>query len=88
MTDYRTSAPSALPLGTLARELARALDCARCVVFDEDTELIGAWFGGSTFNIYNIDGDALDAFTVYDCDAQTAQAALIEHMRPDEETDR
>ncbi len=61
--------------------LLRELDCARCVVIDEERGLIGVWHGGATFNVYTADGRCVDCFTVYDCDANDAQAALIEHIR-------
>lgn len=47
-------------------KLARAVSGSRLVEYDEQTELVYAWNGAHTVNIYNVAGDPLDVFTFGD----------------------
>lgn len=45
------------------RALARALDGQELVIFDEETDLVFAWNGSATFNVYTPEGVTVDMWT-------------------------
>lgn len=60
-----------------ARSLARALHQSRLVIFDEEREVTVRWNGSVTFNVTDLDGEDIDAFTVYDVKGPDDAAAII-----------
>lgn len=64
-------------------KLARALSGSRLVEYDEQTELVYAWNGAHTVNIYSTAGAPLDVFTFGDFgrDAETLDAAELAIQR-------
>jgi hypothetical protein len=50
--------------GTNAMSLLDSIVGAELVVVDEDHRLVYAWFGGRGVNVYDEDGNDVDAFTM------------------------
>ena len=71
-------------------KLARALSGSRLVEYDEQTELVYAWNGSLTVNVYSFHGDHVDTFTFSGDSSGTvsleyAERAIQERMEEDRE---
>jgi len=53
-----------LASGVNARALARAIDGSELVLWDEERDLVYAWNGSLTVNVYGLDGVTVDMWMV------------------------
>lgn len=68
--------------------LARAVSGSRLVEYDEQTDLVYAWNGSLTVNVYNLYGEPVDVFTFglrssRDVTVEYAERAIQERMTED-----
>jgi len=68
--------------------LARAVSGSCLVEYDKQTELVYAWNGSLTVNVYNLDGEPLDVFTLglsdgRDVTVEYVERAIQERMAED-----
>jgi hypothetical protein len=64
----------------MSDKLARALSGSRLVEYDEQTELVYAWNGSLTVNIYSVNGDPWDVFTFGQSDGRGVTVAYAEEQ--------
>ena len=66
----------------MAQDLFAYIHSASYVHATEDEELLWVWQGGSIFNLYDINGDCLDCFTIYGIENPAqAEQAIENHIR-------
>jgi hypothetical protein len=64
-------------MGHDARRLARSLDGAELVIFDEARDLVVEWNGSRTFNVYTLDGVPVDCWSTTDPVADVGEAKRL-----------